>query len=68
MCLILINPCPAELGYIIFENNVDPEQLASNKPPDHDPHRFPLILKIHAYNWNVVQPDRIGEECSTKNI
>ena len=26
-----INPCPAELGYILFENNLDPDQLASDE-------------------------------------
>ena len=26
-----INPCPAELGFIYFENTVDPDQLASDK-------------------------------------
>ena len=27
-----------------FENSVDPDQLASEKPADQDPHCFPLCL------------------------
>ena len=34
-----------------FENIVDPNQLASLKPADQDPHCFPLCLSIHANNW-----------------
>ena len=41
--LILIN---------IFEINVDPDQLASDKSSDEDPYYFPLWLKMHAYYWN----------------
>ena len=34
-----------------FENSVDPDQLASQKPADQDSHCFPLYL-IHANNRN----------------
>ena len=27
-----------------FENSVDPDQLASEKPADHTPHCFPICL------------------------
>ena len=48
----LINPCHAEPGYILLENNVDPDQKPSEKPADQDPHCFSLGLQIHSYNWN----------------
>ena len=35
-----------------FENNVDPDQLASRKPADQDPHCFQHCLYMHTYNWN----------------
>ena len=28
-----------------FKNSVDPDQLASQKPADQDPHFFPQMLK-----------------------
>ena len=33
-----------------FENSVDPDQLAFQKPADQDPHCFPLCMLLHAYN------------------
>ena len=35
-----------------FENSVDPDQLASEKPADQDPHCLPLCLPIYSNNWN----------------
>ena len=35
-----------------FENSVDLDQLASEKPADQDLHCFPLCLEIHANNLN----------------
>ena len=35
-----------------FKNSVDPDQQASEKPADQDPHCFPFCLQIHANNWN----------------
>ena len=32
-----------------FENSVNLDQLASQKPADHDPHCFQLYLRIYAY-------------------
>ena len=32
-----------------FGNGVIPDQLASEKPADQDPHCFPLYLEMHAY-------------------
>ena len=37
----------------IFENSVDPDQLASVKPADQDPRRFSLCLKTHANSNNL---------------
>ena len=34
-----------------FKNCVDPDQLASQKPADQDPHCFLICLLIHAYGW-----------------
>ena len=42
----VFNPCHAKPEYIAFENSVDPDQLASEKPADQDPHCFPLCLLI----------------------
>ena len=48
-----INPYHAKPGYIsYFENHVDPDQLASQKPADQDPHSFPSACKVYANNWN----------------
>ena len=33
------------------QDSVDPDQLASKKPGDQDPHWSPLILYAHANNW-----------------
>ena len=54
-CEYLAVLCPAKQGYIPFlKKNVDPEQLASKKPADQDPHFFPLrlllIIKYEIYN------------------
>ena len=38
-----INTCK-QLNISCFENSVDPDQLASQKPADQDPHCFPLCL------------------------
>ena len=40
-----------------IENSVDPDELASEKPADLDPHCFSLFLLIHvhAYNWKLFQ-------------
>ena len=35
-----------------FENSVDPDQLASEKQADQDPHCFPFCLSINANNCN----------------
>ena len=37
---LIINPCPVEPYISCFENCVDPDQLASKKPADQDPHFF----------------------------
>ena len=37
-----------------FDNSVDPDQLASQKPADHDPHCFPLCLLMHPNNLNAL--------------
>ena len=34
-------------GISNFENSVDPDQLASEKPADQDPHCFPCSHRIH---------------------
>ena len=34
------------------ENSVDSDQLASEKPADHDLHCFSVTLWIYAFNWN----------------
>ena len=44
-----------------FENSVDPDQLASGKPADQDPHCFPVCLYI-VLHVNMI---KIGDECST---
>ena len=31
VCFVLLNPCPAEPGYTVFANSVDPDQLASSE-------------------------------------
>ena len=30
-CVSIFNPCPAEPGYTVFANSVDPDQLASEE-------------------------------------
>ena len=36
------------LDLSFFESTVEQDQ-----PSDQDLHCFPLLLKIHAYNWNI---------------
>ena len=47
LSLNILNP---NISY--SENSVDPDQLASKKPADLEPHFFPLCLLMHAYDWN----------------
>ena len=35
-----------------FENSIDPDQLASQKPADQDPHCFLLFIVNTCFNWN----------------
>ena len=53
-----------------FENSVDPDQLASEKPADLNPHCLPLCLPIYANNWNPVSSldKNLGGVLSIKNI
>ena len=45
-------PCYTQ-GISYFENSVDPDQLASEKPADQVPHYFLLCLELYiANNWN----------------
>ena len=45
LCLALLNPYHAKSGKkIFFENSIDPDQLASEKPADQDQRCFPLCL------------------------
>ena len=37
---------------LCYENSVDPDQLASEKPADQDPHWSQLCLDIHGDRWN----------------
>ena len=43
--LTMLNP-----DIFCFDNSVDPDQLASEKPADQDQHCLSLSLQIHAYN------------------
>ena len=55
----------AEWGYTYFENSVDPDQLASEKPADQDPHCFPLyMLTTGILQGNGI---KIGVECCAMN-
>ena len=38
-----------------FEKHVDPDQLASKKPADQDPHCFPLYSSIHARTSGILK-------------
>ena len=42
----------AHMDKSCFKNNVDPDQLASEKPADQDPHCFSICWSIHVYANN----------------
>ena len=57
---MLLNLALLNFRLSFFEKIVDPDQMASVKPSDQDPHCFPLNLRIHAYNSiRMVQVNRI---------
>ena len=53
----------------MFQNNVDPDQLASQKPADQNLHCFPNYLQMHANYLNYFKgfDYKSGEECSALN-
>ena len=65
-----VNPYHAGPDISHFENSVDDEQLASQKPADLDLHCFQNFLNVHSNNWHYPESyfDKKGVKCSTKNI
>ena len=53
-----------------FENSVDSNQLASEKPADQDLQCFPLCWKLHANKWNPesVLRGKLGWSVAHENI
>ena len=49
-----LNPCPAELGYTLPLQTLDPHQLAFKKPTDLDLHCLPFSMWIHINNLDQV--------------
>ena len=48
-----------------FQNSVDLDQLASEKPADQGPHCFPVLIYLYILETGILQVNWmiIGEEC-----
>ena len=43
-------PFPCLARFVIVCRTTEPDQMASDKVSDHDPHCFPFLLKVHGFD------------------